>query len=105
MNELVKIENGNIVISQEVAERIIQFEKLKKEVEYQEKILKAGLMECLKVLGKKNYIGNGLSATIRNGSTKTALDSKRLKAECPDIWEAYSTTSETSPSLILTISD
>lgn len=105
MNELVKIENNEIVIPKEVTDKIIKFENLKKEIEYQEKILKAGLMECLNILGKKNYTGNGISATIRSGSTKTILDTKRLKAECPEIWETYSTTSETSPSLILTVSN
>lgn len=104
-NEIVKIENNEIIIPNELVQRIIEFKRMQKEMDYQEKLLKEGLMKALNTIGKKNFSVNGLSATIREGSKRTTLDTKRLKTECPDIYEAYSTTSETSPSLILTVND
>lgn len=103
MNEIVKVENGQITVAQEVVNQIIEFNKAKKEMEYQEKLLKEGLMEAMQKVGMSSFSVNGLSATIRKSSTRTTLDSKRLKAECPDIWEAYATTSETSSSLVLIV--
>lgn len=105
MNEIVKIENGEITVAQEIVNKIVEFNKTKKEMEYQEKLLKEGLMDAMKEVGIEHFSINGLSASIRKGSTRTTLDSKRLKVECPDIWETYSTTLETSPSLILTVND
>lgn len=105
MNEIVKIEDGKITVAQEIVNKIIEFNKAKKEMEYQEKILKDGLMKAMQEVGMTNFSINGLAATIRNGSVRTTLDTSRLKEECPDIYEAYSKTSEVKPSIVLTISD
>ena len=105
MEELVKIENGEITVAEELVNKIIEFNKTKKEMEYQEKLLKDGLMEAMNNLGIKKFIINGLSATIKDGSTRTTIDSKRLKEECPDIYEAYSKTSEVKSSITLSVAE
>ena len=105
MEELVKIENGEITVAEELVNKIIDFNKMKKEMEYQEKLLKEGLMNAMQEVGMEHFSINGLSATIRKGNTRTTLDSTRLKAECPDIYETYSKTSETKSTLILTVND
>lgn len=103
MNELVKIEEGKIKIAEDLVNTIVEFNKAKKEMEYQEKLLKDGLMEAMNQVGLEHFSVNGLSATIRKGTSRTTIDSTRLKNECPDIYEAYSKTSEVKPSIILTI--
>jgi predicted phage-related endonuclease len=105
MNEIVTIENNEIKVAQEIVSKIVEFNKAKKEMEYQEKLLKDGLMKAMEEVGVKKFIIDGLSATIKDGSIRTTVDSKRLKEECPEIYEAYSKTSEVKPSLILTIAD
>ena len=105
MEELVKIENGEITVAEEIVNKIIEFNKAKKEMEYQEKLLKDGLMEAMNKLGIKKFIINGLSATIKDGSTRTTIDSKRLKEECTDIYEAYSKTSEVKSSITLSVAE
>lgn len=105
MNEIVKIEDGQVVVAQELVNKIIEFNKAKKEMEYQEKLLKEGLMEAMNQVGLKKFIINGLSAVIKDGTTRTTVDSKRLKEECPDIYEAYSKTSEVKSSIVLTIAE
>ena len=105
MNDIVKVNNGEIVIPEDVINKIIEFNKQKKEMEYQEKLLKEGLMNAMQEIGMENFVVNGLSASIRKGTTRTTIDSKRLKSECPNIYETYSQTTEVKPSLVLTISD
>ena len=105
MNEIVKIEEGQVVVAQEIVNKIIEFNKLKKEMEYQEKILKDGLMEAMNQVGITKFIINGLSATIKAGTIRTTIDSKRLKEECPEIYEAYSKESEVKPSITLTVAE
>lgn len=105
MNEIVKVEEGQVVVAQEIVNKIIEFNKAKKEMEYQEQLLKEGLMEAMNKVGITKFIINGLSATIKSGTTRTSVDSKRLKEECPEIYEAYSKTSEVKPSITLTIAE
>ena len=105
MKELVKIENCEITVAEEIVNKIIEFNKAKKEMEYQEKLLKDGLMGAMTNLGIKKFIINGLSATIKDGSTRTTIDSKRLKEECPDIYETYSKTSEVKSSITLSVAE
>lgn len=105
MNEIVKVENGEITVAQEVVKKIIEFEKLKKEMKYQEELLKEGLMEAMQKLGKKSFIIDGLSITMKKATTKTTIDSQRLKEECPEIFKTYSKTSEVKSSLTLTVAD
>lgn len=105
MNEIVTIANGEISVAKDIIAKIKEFNRMKKEMEYQEKLLKEGLMEAMLEVGKESFIIDGLSATIRKGSTKTTLDSTRLKKECPEIYEAYSKTSDVKASLILTVAD
>lgn len=103
--DLVKVENGEITIAQEVINKIIEFNKAKKEMEYQEKLLKEKLMEAMDKLGMENFSVNGLSASIRKGTTRKSLDTKRLKAEAPEIYEAYITETEVAPSITLKVND
>ena len=105
MNEIVKVENGEITVAQEVVNQIIEFNKVKKEMEYQEKLLKDGLMEAMQKVGVKKFIINGLSAVIKDGTTRTTIDSKRLKEECPKIYDSYSKTSEVKASITLTVTE
>lgn len=105
MNELVRIENGNVVVAQEIIKKIIDFKKYQAEMEYQEKLLKEGLMKAMEEVGITKFQINGLTATIKNSYSRTTVDSKRLKEEVPDIYEAYSKTVEVNPSIVLTVSE
>ena len=105
MEDVVKIEDGQIIVAKDIINKIKQFYSMKKEIEYQEKLLKDGLMSAMQLVGKENFIIDGLSATIRKGTTRTSIDSTRLKNECPEIYEEYSKTSEVKPSIVLTIAD
>ena len=105
MNELVKIENNEIVIKKELVEKIINFERYKKEIEYQEQLLKDGLLELMPKLGKSTLVQDGLSITYRKPSTRKTFDSKRLKEERPDVYDNFTRTSETKSSITIKVSD
>lgn len=105
MNNLVVVNNNNIVISNEFTKKVIEFEKLKKEIEYQESLLKEQLLEIMPKLEKTSVITDGLAIIYKKGSVRNTLDSKKLKEELPDIYQEYSKTSETSPSITIRVSD
>lgn len=104
-NEIVKIENNEIIVANEVIEQIIDFQKAKAKMDIMEKELKSSLKEAMEKVGLKKFIVNGLCATIKESTSRTTVDSKRLKEECPDIFEEYSKTTPVASSITLTFED
>ena len=105
MNELVEIKNNQIQLQQEVVQKIKEFNKLKKEMEYQEKLLKQGLMEAMVKLGIQNFATDGLSASIKSGYVRHSVDTTALKKEMPDIYDQFLKDTEVKATITLTIGD
>ena len=105
MNELVKIENNEIIVKKGTIEQLKNFYELKAKMDIMEKELKQGLKEVMEEKGVKKFIVNGLCASIKDSTTRTTIDSKRLKEECPDIYKEYSKTTNVASSITLTFSE
>lgn len=106
--ELVKVENGEIVVAQELANRIISFEKESLKM----KMIADDLKAKIKTAMEENGIDKGfnveteegsLKVTYRKPTTRTTLDSKKIKEELPDIYEEYSKTSNVSSSISISV--
>lgn len=105
MNELVEIKNNQIQLQQEVVQKIKEFNKLKKEMEYQEKLLKQGLMEAMVKLGIQNFATDGISASIKSGYIRHSVDTTALKKEMPEIYNQFLKDTEVKATITLTIGD
>lgn len=105
MNELVKFENNEIIISKDTIEKLRNFYELKAKMDIVEKELKSSLKSVMEEKKIKKFIVDGLCATIKDSSVRTTIDSKRLKEECPDIYEEYSKTTSVASSITLTFSE
>ena len=103
--ELVKVENGQVVVAQEIVNQIVNFKKEMLKMELLEKQLKEEIKEAM----EKNNItkwespDGRLKVTYRSATTRTSLDSKKLKEELPDIYEEYSKTSEVASSISISV--
>lgn len=105
MNEMVVIKNNEIIVDATVIEKIKDFKKAKAQMNLVEKELNKSLKEAMEKVGLKKFIVNGLCATIKDGTTRTTVDSKRLKEEAPDIYEEYSKTTPVASSITLTFEE
>ncbi|MEE1371633.1 MAG: hypothetical protein U0K48_05755 [Bacilli bacterium] len=105
MNEMVVIKNNEIIVDATVIEKIKDFKKAKAQMDLVEKELNKSLKEAMEKVGLKKFIVNGLCATIKDGTTRTTVDSKRLKEEAPDIYEEYSKTTPVASSITLTFEE
>lgn len=105
MNEVVKIENDKIVVNSEIVSELKGYLKWKEDMDLKEKEFKQALKDKMETLGIEKFCIEGLSAVIRKGTTRTSIDSKRLKEELPDIYEEYSKTTDVNSSIVLTITD
>lgn len=105
MNDLVKVENGKIVVAQEIIDAIVEFEKKALQIKLQQEELKQNLKEAMEQHGITEWTSpNGeLKVTYRKPSIRTTIDSTRLKNELPDIYEEYSKTSEVASSISIKV--
>ena len=105
MNELVKIENNDIVISQDFKEKLINFEKLKKEIEYQSDLLKSELVEIMPKLGKSTLPLDGILITYKKAYIRKSFDGKAFQKDHPEEYEQYIKETEVSPSVTIKVGD
>ncbi len=103
--ELVLVDNNQIIIAEDVVEKIKAFNKAKLEMDLMEKELKESLKNAMEKVGIKKFIINGLSATIKDPYIRKSLDTKRLETECPDIYRAYLKETEVASSITLSIGE
>ena len=104
--ELIKVnEKNEIEVAEEIIREIKNFETLKVSVEIQEKKLREELLEAMKKYNISNWQtpDGSIKAVYKSGTTRTNIDSKRLKEELPDIAEEYSKVVNVKESVALTI--
>lgn len=103
MTDIITIENGVPVLSADVAQQIADFEKLAREIKAKEDELKEQIksaMEQYNVIGVKTDV---LDITYVAETTRESLDTKALKADCPEVYDAYCRISKVSPSIRLKV--
>ena len=75
----------------------------KKKLEEQEKLMKEKLLQAMEEHGVKSFETPEVKFMYVAPTTRTTIDSKKLKADHPDIAEAYSKTSNVSASVRITV--
>lgn len=71
----------------------------KKELEAREKEVRAKLVEAMDAYGVKSFENDLLKVTHIAATSKTTVDSKRLKKEQPEVYAEYSKTSTVAASV------
>ena len=97
-SELIVREDGEIEVTKELIANIKKFQKAKLQLTLIETELKEGFKKVMEDNGIKKWTSPDGSFTVTYiaPTTSTTLDSKRLKAEMPEVYEAYSKTSAKS---------
>lgn len=104
LNELVKIDDNNqILLKEEVVKKIEDFNNAKKEIEYQEKLLKAGLLEAMEELNIKALDIGNVHATYKDSYIRKSVDTKKLKED--GLYNIYEKETIVKPSIVLKVGD
>ena len=77
--------------------------QMKKDLDEQEKELKQKLVEAMEAYGVKSFENDQIKMTYVAPTTRSTIDSTRLKKDHPDIVEQYSKTSNVSASVRVTV--
>lgn len=99
MDEII-IYNGELPeLSAEVSRRIADFEKDMKELKAKEEELKKRILEAMEENGCLKLENDVLSVSYVASYEKESFDTKKLKEELPDIYDAYIKMSTVKPSV------
>lgn len=106
-NKLVRIENNKPVINEEFRQKLIDFEKMKKEIDYQTSLVKSELVEIMPQIGKEDepIIMDGIMISYKKGYTRTSIDSTKLKKEKPEIYELYTKETKVNPTVMIKVTE
>ena len=89
MNELVKVENNQIVATEDFLKIYKEKKQIAEEFELMEKELKQILKEGMEANNIEKISGCGIYAELKYSKGKRSIDTKRLEEELPDIYEYY----------------
>lgn len=96
---LLSLDGDYVVIRHEIAARIADFERQVKVINEQEKALKAAILEEMEEIGIVKMDTPEVSFTYIAETDRESLDSKALKAELPDVYNAFCKISSVKPSV------
>ena len=91
MTEVIKIENGISILDMEVSQKIVEFErqiKLIKEAEDALKEMIKAEMEARGILKVEDET-NGMTISYVAPTSRETFDSKKFKADNPDMYDDY----------------
>lgn len=103
MEELVKVEDGKIIVSNQFTKEWAEFQKQALEMDLKAKEIKEALKNAMEKYNVTSYEDDFIKAVYRKPSTRTTIDSKKLKEDMPDIYEEYSKTSNVSSSVSIEV--
>lgn len=96
MNEIVVRAKGIVTVAPELMEAVIQSNSLEVKIQEAKNTVQETderVIEAMKQAGLTQAIIAGTTYTIVPSHTRTTIDSKRLKADKPELVEEYSKTS------------
>lgn len=82
-----------------------EFQITKQEMENEEKEVKEIIAEAMDKFGVSSFEIDGITFTRKAPHTRTTIDTKRLKAERPEVAEEYSKTTTVAGSLVVDYGD
>lgn len=105
MNELAKIENGKIVVAEEVIKQINKFQKTKLKMDLMQEELKENIKKLMEQIGADKWISNDGTVVVNYFPERTSkrFDSTRLKSEKPELYEEFLKDSVTKSYVKLTV--
>ena len=107
MTEIIRMENGITVLDAETSGKIAEFERQLKAIKEQEEQIKKAILEEMENKGiiKVEDEINGISITYVAESYRETFDSKRFKADNPDIYDSYIRMSTVKPSIRIKVKE
>ena len=99
MSELIKFTNNEIVVKDEVLQKLKSYNEIKLKASLLEQEIKRDLQEAMEKYEVKKWDNDVFSATYVAPTTRKRFDSKRFEKELPELFEEYQTISDVKGSV------
>ena len=103
MNDLIVMENKSPILRADVLERILEFERVAKEIKAKEDELKASILAEMESNGIYKVDMPQLLISYVGETVRENFDSKALKEDLPEIYEAFTKLATVKPSVRIKI--
>lgn len=103
MNELVKLEDGRYGLVQDAIDTITTIENEISKLKEVQDTYKERLLSLMEKYDVKEIDIPELKVTRKFATTRESLDSKRLRAEQPDVYDEYCKISEVKGSITIKV--
>lgn len=103
MTDLIRTENGVSLLVAEAAREIAMFERQAKVIKDAEDRLKAAILEEMERKGVIKLDSDELTITYVAPTTRESFDSKALRSDLPDVYDAYTKLSPVKASVRIKI--
>ncbi len=101
--ELVKVENGALVLSEVVEEKLRAFQVEKVRMDMLEKQIKEAMLKAMEDNGIKSYESDNVRITYKAPTTRSSVDTKALKEQ--GLYDSFVKTSPVKASVVVTWKD
>lgn len=88
-DELITISKGVALLDAQTAVKIAEFERKMKEIKEAEDALKAAVLAEMEEKGILSIKTDDMTISYVASADRESLDTKRLKAEQPDLYDSY----------------
>ena len=99
MSDLITFTNNEIVVKEEVLQKLKAYNEIKLKASLLEQEIKRDLQEAMEKYDVKKWDNEVFTATYIAPTTRNRFDSKRFREELPELYEEYQTTSNVKGSV------
>lgn len=99
MNELIKVENGNVALVEDAVRTIVEIENMIKGLKAKKDEYTATLLEAMEANDIKKFDNEKLTITYIAPSDRETFDSKKFKEEHQDLYDEYVSMSKVKSSI------
>lgn len=103
MNNIIERTGSDVMVSEEVCEKIVSLEKQAKEIKRQQDIMKNEILEAMQKNGVIKIDNEFLKIAFVPEHDAEKFDSKKFKEENPDVYDLYAKISKVKPSIRITV--
>ena len=99
MSDLITFTNNEIVVKDEVLQKLKAYNEIKLKASLLEQEIKRDLQEAMEKYDVKKWDNDVFTATYIAPTTRKRFDSKRFEKELPELFDEYQTTSDVKGSV------
>lgn len=103
MANIIERAGTDIIVPEEVCEKIISLEKQAKEIKKQQDSMKKDILDAMQKYGVLKIDNEFLKIVFIPEHDAERLDSKTFKEENPDVYDLYAKFSTVKPSIRITV--